>query len=394
MRRVLIALMAGVWMVCGALAVDAAPRLNKVSFAERSDGKGYVVRFHSTERLRERDVKMRRTDAGTLEVTLNRMRLGRGFQEMSAQGPVTSYTVRQRRQRVVVTFKLDPMVPVTEVSYPDAASRDYLLALNYSDAAPVRTTPAARPQLPVIKTSDSPELTQEHWRLDCVVVDAGHGGHDGGARANGVREKDVNLSIALRLGDLIESQLGIRVVYTRKDDTFLTLEKRGQIANEKCGKLFISIHANAARSRAKGTETYFLGLHKSDTARDVMERENSVVQLEENPELTALTKNDIIIKTIAQSAYQMESELLAGLVEREFGQTNKRPSRGVKQAGFIVLWQASMPAILVETGFLTNRTEAKYLKSKTGQDEVAASIFRAVRAFKQEYENSLRPAAE
>jgi N-acetylmuramoyl-L-alanine amidase len=233
-----------------------------------------------------------------------------------------------------------------------------------------------------------------NWRLDCVVIDAGHGGHDGGATANGVREKDVTLAIARRVGRLIDERLGLRVVYTRSDDRFITLDGRGRIANESCGKLFISIHANAGGSSAHGTETYFLAPHRSESAREVMLRENDVVRLESNPDLYAdFDAEGGIVRALAMGAYQEDSQELAGLVEREFGRGLGRNSRGVKQAGFLVLWRASMPAILVETGFVTNPAEARYLSSAVGQDAIAGAVFRAVRTYKEHYERGLRASA-
>jgi N-acetylmuramoyl-L-alanine amidase len=236
----------------------------------------------------------------------------------------------------------------------------------------------------------------EHWRLDCIVIDAGHGGHDPGAVAHGVREKDVTLGIALKLGRYVQDQLGVRVVYTRRDDRFIELAERGRIANQSCGKLFVSIHANAAgNGRAQGTETYFLGMARSESARRVMERENSVVQLESDPSLySGMDDAALIMQTMAQSTYLRVSEQLAAHIEGQFSQRAGRTSRGVKQAGFLVLWRASMPAVLVETGFVTNPEEAAFLGSDRGQDLIASAIFRAIRDYKAEYERGLGMASQ
>ncbi len=391
------------------MPVEANPRLNEVSFAERADGKGYVVRLHTSESIPTNDFLVDRGDRDVLRVTLYNTRIGAKLLRGPAMGPVREYTVRQRRRRVVIQFILDPETPLSIAAYPDRSSKHMLVALNYAQPiGPIARVPATpstekadtasdeSPKPPVIRTSGPPPNQSladgTRWILDCVVLDAGHGGHDRGARANKVNEKDVNLAVTLRLGKLIEENLGMRVVYTRKTDKFIDLNERGHIANQKCGKLFISIHANAASRKAHGSETYFLGLHKTNTARDVMERENSVIKLEDDPtQYQDMSESQLIMHTLTQSTYLQSSEHLAGLIEREFGKKPKRISRGVKQAGFIVLWQASMPAVLVELGFVTNPTEARFMKSKAGQESLAQSIFRAVREYKATYEKSLVP---
>lgn len=389
------------------LPAEAEPRLNEVSLAKRADGKGYVVRLHTTESLPANDFVVDKGDRDVLRITLYNTRIGASLQKGPALGPVREYTVRQRRRRVVIQFTLDPDTPLSVAAYPDRSSKHMLVALNYASAvAPVAAAPPANlppsnpldaPGPPVVRTSGPPPNQSladgSRWTLDCVVLDAGHGGHDRGARGNRVNEKDVNLAVTLRLGKLIEEQLGMQVVYTRTTDRFIDLNERGHIANQQCGKLFISIHANAASSKAHGSETYFLGLHKTNTARDVMERENSVIKLEDDPsQYQDMSESQLIMQTLTQSTYLQSSEHLAGLIEREFGKKPKRISRGVKQAGFIVLWQASMPAVLVELGFITNPTEARFMNSKAGQESLAQAIFRAVGEYKASYEKSLTRA--
>ncbi|HYE57722.1 MAG TPA: N-acetylmuramoyl-L-alanine amidase [Rhodothermales bacterium] len=231
------------------------------------------------------------------------------------------------------------------------------------------------------------------WALDHIVVDAGHGGHDIGASYFGVREKDVTLAVARRLGRLLETELGVRVTYTRTGDTFIPLAQRGHLANAAGGKLFISLHANSmpGGARARGTETYFLGLHRTDAARTVMERENSVVSLEEDTTAYAAFDDELaVVQTLAGSAYLRTSERFAALVEQQLGRQAGRTSRGVKQAGFYVLWSASMPAVLVEMGFLTDPAEARFLASAQGQEAVARAVLEAVRALKVQYDRALR----
>ena len=188
------------------------------------------------------------------------------------------------------------------------------------------------------------------------MIDAGHGGYDTGAPGlNGVNEKDVTLAIALKLGDLLKKS-GFRVVYTRTTDTFIELHRRAEIANEAGGKLFICIHCNSMPSKpnpAHGIESYILRPGKTESAARVADRENNVVRLERDAtKYEHMTEENFIVASIAQSSFVQWSERFAALVQREV--TARAPSlrdNGVTQAGFLVLIGASMPNILIETGF-------------------------------------------
>ena len=375
-------------------SVQAEPVVKRVSFAPRSDGQGYVVRIHTSERLHAYS-EPRFIAQNELELVLFNAQLSQNVRRDTPSGPIQAYTVERRQGHLILRFQLDSQVSVKAEAYRDRASQDMLLGLTYV-AGPVASTPTRRvagPPLPSPSGSATP-LDEERvrWQLDTVVIDAGHGGHDSGAvGAGGLREKDVVLPVALKVGQYLEELLGLNVVYTRRDDRFITLRNRGKIANDAGGKLFISIHANAARNRTgHGTETYFLGMHKTDAAQDVMERENSVVQYESDPNAYAgLNQTALIEQSLAQSAYMRSSEHLAGLVQKQFTERVGLVDRGVKQAGFYVLWGASMPAILVELGFVTNAKDAAFLKSENGQIYLASAIFRAVRDYKAEYEKGL-----
>jgi len=233
---------------------------------------------------------------------------------------------------------------------------------------------------------------KEKWNFDVIVIDAGHGGKDFGAIGiNGVKEKDVNLAIALKLGALIEKSMkGVKVVYTRDDDTFIELYRRGKIANEKGGKLFISVHCNSTPqkpSNATGNEVYLLRPGRTKEAISIAERENSVIKYEENPgRYQQLTDENFILVSMAHSSYMKYSEKYAELLSRQFSGDLKVSSRGVKQAGFYVLVGASMPSVLIETGFLSNKKDADYLASKNGQQQYAESIFQSVKKFKDYYD--------
>lgn len=358
--------------------------IERVSFTARADGRGYVVRLHADGPAG--DFRVERPAPDVLALVVSDVRLAPSLRRDAAAGPVRSYHVASDGDHATFTFTLAPGLALHAQAYPDRDSDDLLLALNTAPSPVAAQAPAGG--------RAATAAGQEHWRLDCVVVDAGHGGHDGGATYNGVREKDVTLGIARRLGSLLQDQLGVRVVYTRSDDRFITLDERGRLANRSCGKLFISIHANAAGSAsAHGTETYFLAPHRTASAREVMERENGVVRLESDPSLYAdFDSEGGIMRALAFSAYQQESQTLASLIQEQIGGRAGRTSRGVKQAGFLVLWRASMPAVLIETGFVSNAEEARFLASARGQDAMAGAIFRAVRDYKERYERDLRLA--
>ncbi|MDQ3072645.1 MAG: N-acetylmuramoyl-L-alanine amidase [Bacteroidota bacterium] len=228
-----------------------------------------------------------------------------------------------------------------------------------------------------------------------VVIDAGHGGHDPGCKFGNIEEKKVALSIALKVGNLIkENCKDVSIIYTRADDTFVELWERALIANRNHAAVFISIHCNANKTTTVyGTETYTMGLHKSDDNLEVAKRENEVILMEDDyteryDGFDPKSPESDIIFELFQDAYMDQSLRLAAKVESQFKDRVKRKSRGVKQAGFVVLWKTAMPSILVETGFLSNPTERAFLTSDAGQNEVASGIFRAFKEFKTEVEST------
>ena len=231
--------------------------------------------------------------------------------------------------------------------------------------------------------------------VNTLVIDAGHGGLDPGCNGNNeVFEKDVTLGVALKLGKLLKDSLpSIKVLYTRTTDKSLKLWERPNLANDRQADLFISIHCNANPNKAAaGSETYFMGLHKSEGNLEVAKRENSVITYEsdykENTRYGGFDPDSPeghIIFSLVQNAFMKQSLKLATGIEGQTSKLSPIKTRGVKQAGFLVLWQTSMPSVLVETGFLTNATDRVSLKSSDGQQKIALGIFRAVR----DYKNSL-----
>ena len=225
-----------------------------------------------------------------------------------------------------------------------------------------------------------------------VVIDPGHGGRDVGAVGRISREKDINLKVALALGKLIRKNYpGIRVVYTRSKDSFVELGRRAAIANKAKADLFISIHTNSTASgrkgtRAQGTETYTLGMHRAADNLAVAKRENSVITLETNYKQTyegfnPNSSESYIIFEFMQDQYMASSVDFARLVQKQFATTAKRINKGVHQAGFLVLREVSMPSVLIELGFINNRQEEKYLASDWGQKQLAKSIYNAFQIY-------------
>lgn len=230
-----------------------------------------------------------------------------------------------------------------------------------------------------------------------VIIDPGHGGKDPGAVNKGVREKDAVLGIGLKLGEMIKENFpDVKVIFTRSTDVFVPLIERSRIANRNKANLFISLHANFCGAPSiRGTETYVLGLHRSNENLEVAKKENSVILLEDNYKQTYqgfdpnLSESYIMFE-LAQDAYMDQSLAFAGDIQRQFDSKLTSSNRGVKQAGFLVLRESSMPSVLVETGFISNSSEAQYLMSDAGQSNIAHSILNAFRKFKEKSSGSSR----
>ncbi len=259
------------------------------------------------------------------------------------------------------------------------------------DSAAIRRQQAARARM---QDANSIEKQKKKWKLDVVVIDPGHGGHDPGAIGLiGTREKDITLGIALKLGELIKKELpDVKVVYTRKTDRFVELYRRGQIANESGGKLFISIHCNSTEkkpSSANGFEIYLLRPGRTEDAIRIAEKENEVVKLEKDYEdrYQELTEENFIILTMAQSSYVKASERFAEMLEETMSAQMEGQRQPVKQAGFYVLVGASMPNVLLETGYLSNVKDERFLRSPAGQKKIAQAIVNGLKGYKNEYED-------
>lgn len=243
----------------------------------------------------------------------------------------------------------------------------------------------------LLLTGQSPLSAQ--YKVTKVVIDAGHGGKDPGALGTYSQEKDIALDIALKTGEYINKYIpDVEVIYTRKDDTFVELHRRAKIANDSKADLFISIHCNANRSSAPyGSETYVMGLHKSEDNLEVAKLENKAILKEENYSdmyegFDPDEDEDYITLTMFQDAFLNQSTVFAKLIQDQFRERVRLKDRGVKQAGFLVLFKTAMPGVLIESGFLSNPKDEAFLNSEDGRVYIASAIFRAFRDYKEEME--------
>jgi N-acetylmuramoyl-L-alanine amidase len=237
--------------------------------------------------------------------------------------------------------------------------------------------------------------SNDAWALDVIVLDPGHGGVDVGAiSVNGAYEKNITLAIARLVRDKLKKAMPkTKVMLTRDSDTFIELYRRGQIANESGGKLFISIHCNSMPNKphpANGCETYILRPGRNDDATRVAARENASVRFEQSQDrYAALSEDQLIVATMAQRSFVRLSEELARHIQKEVSASTGLKNRGVNQAGFFVLVGASMPNVLFETAFLSNSADAKLIESPSGQESVAQALVKAIQRYARTYSTLL-----
>ena len=239
------------------------------------------------------------------------------------------------------------------------------------------------------------QVAGDAMRIKTVVIDPGHGGKDPGAisRNGKYYEKNITLSVALKLGNLIkQSYPNIKVIYTRSSDKYIELSKRAEIANRNKADLFISIHVNSAKAtQARGTETFVMGTHKSDDNFEVCKTENSVIVIEDDYQtkyegFNPNSPESYIIFSLLQNVHQEQSIRYAAQVQEQFAKGPIAVNRGVKQGGLLVLWKTTMPAVLTEIGFISNPKDCAVLVSKSGQDQFARKLFNAFKVYKMSVE--------
>lgn len=384
-----------------AAVVPTEPQIPQVKGFEVQEKKnGFLLRIHLTSRVN--DVNRTLQIGEWMYVTLpgaigDTVALDTTFSD----GIIKRIQPVQTETALQLSVQIRRKVTTSEI-VQDQTSHDVLLTLITEQFEPKKEVNAdSIKRVQEIErrrreTATTIEKQKNKWKLDVIVLDAGHGGKDPGTiGVIGTREKDITLGVSLKLGALIEKYMpDVKVVYTRKTDRFIELYRRGQIANEAEGKLFVSIHCNSTErkpSSSNGFEIYLLRPGKTEDAIRIAEKENAVVQLEKDFEdrYQNLTEENFIILTMAQSSYVKQSEHFAELLEETMSADMEAQRTPVKQAGFYVLVGASMPNVLIETGYLSNPKEEKFLRSPSGQRKIAEAILKALQRYKVEYEKNI-----
>ena len=345
-----------------------------IDIEEKSNGT--IIRLSTRKPFSERNISSFINKHGWYYLTV----AGAMVDTVSISGGITRGAVRriesdQIGETAQIAFKLGSKIMSHDV-YQNPDSNEIVITL----------------RTPRRKIEERIEKVKERQRLDTVVLDAGHGGKDPGSQGKyGTKEKDVVLDITKRIGRLLEKHTRIKVVYTRDEDVWMPLRKRTKMANDADGKIFVSIHANSNNNRkVQGFETFLYSLAKSDDAIEVASRENSVIQFEEKvSQYKDLSSEKMILATMAQSMFLKESEDLAAIIQMELDKKLTTPNRGVKQAGFYVLYGASMPNVLVEVGFISNPAEEKKMKQGEYRQMIAEAVYEGIKYFKYSREKLL-----
>ena len=348
--------------------------INNISFIQKNNGCSIRIHNSGDFKLNSISSTLVKRPGEWLSLTIPGGRLDSvALSKINLKSPVTRIKTSQLKQSAQISFQLKSMVDDVDIRKD---TNDLIIEIRVDHSY----------------NADRIKKIRKKWMLDTIVIDPGHGGKDPGTLGQkGTKEKDIVLDIALRLGNIIEKEMGVKVIYTRKTDVFIPLWKRTKIANESGGKVFISIHANSTKNnKVSGFETFLLRPGKTDDAIDVAQRENSVINLEDSDySYKDLSYENLILATMAQNVFIKESEFFASAIQKELSKVFTSNNRGVKQAGFQVLVGASMPNVLIETGFLSNAKEERNLNKKGFRKKIARGIFNALVQYKDKYENSI-----
>ncbi len=354
--------------------VMAMPRYNILNYALSTKGNGYSIDINTSKTFDENLLAYSRSGNNWLSITI-------------PGGTIDSININKSQI-------IHPIIDVKTTQMKGAAQISFLLKIIPDDITMSSKNKTINLGLFVSQQTTAQKIKQDKEKniINTIVLDAGHGGKDPGACIKNckIKEKDITLAITKKLGHILERKYNMNVIYTREDDRFIKLHHRTQIANDNDAKIFISIHANSIENspRTKGFETYLLKIEKSSAAiNEVEKRENNVLKLEADNNTNTISRMNAIL---IQSANFEQSEDLAQLIQQEISKTtHKNLNRGVKQAGFQVLWGATMPNVLIEVGFITNSDEAKNLTSSKYQDKIANGIANAIMLYKKKHEKHI-----
>lgn len=345
---------------------------------------GTLIRISSSRKF---DVSGAALRDRRLSITLLGAKVNKDALELVPPGgAVRELIIEELPEAVQLTFNLSQSI-LDHAVWQEENPNQIVISLTTRIISPDSVAPVAEKSDDEI--SQLLVRDQEKWKIDCIVIDPGHGGKDTGAiGVTGLNEKTVVLDIALRLQKLLEKNDGLKVALTREDDRFLALSDRTKFANQVGGKLFVSIHCNSSkRSSGNGFETYFLKPARSQRAMEVALLENSVIKYEESKnQYQDLTEENYILLAMAQAEFAKESEAMADIVQKKMKLHTNLKDRGVDQAGFYVLVGASMPAILFEAPFLSNAREEKLLKTKKFRQKIAEGLYDSILDFKKREE--------
>jgi N-acetylmuramoyl-L-alanine amidase len=365
-----------------------------VSISSRENGT--VIRIKSFKEFGKGEITadMR---YGWLHVDLYNGKLDRELIEKAqTSGIVRKIKTFQFEELASIAFLVRD-VPFTHEIIQNAENNEIMVVLRTDSTISEEreSEPSAREEEEFNQVKKQLEQEREKWLIDVVIIDPGHGGKDPGTVGKSkTYEKDIVLEISRKLGKIIKKEMpDVKVIYTRNSDKFIPLQKRTKIANENNGKVFISIHANSVNNRrVSGFETYILGPEKGEKAKEVVLKENSVINFEDSKIRAEYEGINQILATMAQSAFSRQSEYLAYLVQQEMEKELrglKLKNRGVKQGPFWVMVGATMPNILVEAGFLSNSYDLKVLKTAAYQYKIAQGIFEGFKRYKRDYESTI-----
>ncbi|MFH0992431.1 MAG: N-acetylmuramoyl-L-alanine amidase [bacterium] len=370
------------------ITIGSIPRFEIKDFTVEKKDNGYLLTIQSDKRLGDHNAFLRQD--GSLIVTIVDARADtQDFNHRPPMEPITRIVTQQFRTALQLTFKLSSSIAQAEV-INDPQSTNLIIDLRKkSETTKVQPAPKKEPA-----ANGKPGEEPQRQLLDVVVIDPGHGGKDPGTVGlSGTYEKVVALAIARIVKEQMTKQMkDVKVHLTReRDDQFVALHERTKMANDWQGKLFISIHCNSTErkpSTANGFEIYLLREGKDEDARRIAEVENSVITLEEGYEnrYKELTIEKFMIIKAQQSKFWRYSERFAEIASTTMDEHLSTKNREVKQAGFYVLVGAAMPNVLVETGYLSNRVEEKFLYSAAGQRRIAEALVQSIKKYKQEFE--------